>query len=163
MLNISAFQKHRRTTCLDEPASASGLRFISCSTVSVTYAPANEMQSAITAQNSKARRSNNGTLASTSASTPNAANHNQYENDLYIIGFTSIFRRLKVVFTVYFTWIPAPCQAEFSHSYQLSAVSNQQSFFGCLPISSNRLPPFTSNGRENYRIRVHVKFSCRFG
>ena len=113
-LNISAFQKHRGTICPGEPERASGCRFICCTAVSVTCAPAKEMPSANTAQNSKARMLNSGTLASISANTPNAVNHSQYENALCIVGCMCIFSNLKVVFIVYSIQMSALCQAEFS-------------------------------------------------
>ena len=88
-LNTNALQKHRMTICPGGPVRALGCRLICCITVSVTCAPANEIPSAIMAQNSKARMLNNGRLASTSANTLNAINHSQYENALMYRRFSA--------------------------------------------------------------------------
>ncbi|MYB95784.1 hypothetical protein F4054_07255 [Candidatus Poribacteria bacterium] len=134
-LNISAFQKHRVTICLDEPLRASGCRFICFTAVSVTCAPAKETPSANTAQNSKARMLNNGTLASISANTPNAVNHSQYENVLCIVGCMCIFSNLKVVFIVYFIQVSPLCQAEFHRHLMGMILPERCSLVGIVVFS----------------------------
>ena len=120
-LKSSAFRKHRVTICPGEPVSAAGCCFICCTAVSVTCAPAKEIPSANTAQNSNARMLNNGVLASINASTPNAVTHNQYENVLCIVSCISIFCKLKIVLIVYFIQISPLCQAEFlRHSEKMT-------------------------------------------